>query len=238
MQQGRPTHAVSAASGAGLACPKLTLAGCKQSVLTDRLDYTCSCQALSCSTVWTCCQGIHLADCRQAILTDRLDFNRSCWTGISDEAKDFVHQLLQREPGERPTAREALQHPWLRGGTVEERTQGTPLSLSAVQRIQVTCLPSCPMLVVTCGNQQQTASTATSAYTMGAASPAHPASRQAVLPFANHGGTPLSLIAAAAHEICQYTWSWIQCASPQGTAASLLHWCASCINLRFAVLPL
>ena len=92
--------------------------------------------------LWTCSQGVHLADCRQAILTDRLDFKRSCWTGISDEAKDFVQQLLQREPGERRTAREALQHPWLLGGTVEERNQGKPLSLSAVQRIQVTCLPS------------------------------------------------------------------------------------------------
>ena len=87
-----------------------------------------------------CSQGVHPADCRQAILTDRLDFKRSCWAGISDEAKDFVRQLLQREPGERPTAREALQHPWLLGGTVEERNQGKPLSLSAVQRIQVTCL--------------------------------------------------------------------------------------------------
>ncbi len=89
-----------------------------------------------------CSQGVHLADCRQAILTDRLDFKRSCWAGISDEAKNFVQQLLQRGPGDRPTAREALQHPWLRGGTVEERSQGKPLSLSAVQRIQVTCLPS------------------------------------------------------------------------------------------------
>eukprot|EP00891_Asterochloris_glomerata_P002541 jgi/Astpho2/2541/Aster-04254 len=103
----------------------------------------------------------------QAILTDRLDFKRSCWAGISDEAKNFVQQLLQRGPGDRPTAREALQHPWLRGGTVEERSQGKPLSLSAVQRIQfclaVLCdvavtkaaLPADDVAVTTCVTWQQ-----------------------------------------------------------------------------------
>jgi calcium-dependent protein kinase len=72
----------------------------------------------------------------QSILTDKLDFSKGYWAGVSDEAKDFVKQLLQRDPEQRPTAKQALQHPWLKGGTVSERTKGKPLSLSVVQRIQ------------------------------------------------------------------------------------------------------
>ena len=78
-----------------------------------------------------------VTSCRQSILTDKLDFNKGYWAGVSDEAKDFVKQLLQRDPEQRPTAKQALQHPWLKGGTVAERTKGKPLSLSVVQRIQV-----------------------------------------------------------------------------------------------------
>jgi calcium-dependent protein kinase len=76
--------------------------------------------------------------CRQSILIDKLNFKRSCWEGISDEAKDFVAQLLNRDPAKRPTAKQALKHPWLRGSAAE-RSTGRPLSLKVVQRIQA-CL--------------------------------------------------------------------------------------------------
>lgn len=71
----------------------------------------------------------------RSILTDKLDFNRSYWQDISPEARDFVRTLLERDPRKRPTAREALQHPWLRGSVAERRT-GRPLNLNVVQRIQ------------------------------------------------------------------------------------------------------
>eukprot|EP01024_Parvocaulis_polyphysoides_P015377 TRINITY_DN16700_c0_g1_i9.p1 TRINITY_DN16700_c0_g1~~TRINITY_DN16700_c0_g1_i9.p1 ORF type:complete len:437 (+),score=81.29 TRINITY_DN16700_c0_g1_i9:273-1583(+) len=70
----------------------------------------------------------------KSVLTDKLDFNRSFWKGISDEAKDFVKFLLERDPEKRPTAKEALQHPFLRGKITERKT-GQPLD-SVVQRIQ------------------------------------------------------------------------------------------------------
>jgi hypothetical protein len=41
-----------------------------------------------------------------------------------------------RDPEKRPTAREALQHPWLAGGTVADRGTGAPLHHTVVQRIQ------------------------------------------------------------------------------------------------------
>ena len=35
------------------------------------------------------------------------------WSSVSDEAKNFVRKLLDRDPESRPTARAALLHPWL-----------------------------------------------------------------------------------------------------------------------------
>lgn len=42
------------------------------------------------------------------------DFNDPMWRTISDTAKDFIMYLLSYEENTRPTALEALQHPWLR----------------------------------------------------------------------------------------------------------------------------
>eukprot|EP01025_Chloroclados_australasicus_P037808 TRINITY_DN3866_c0_g4_i1.p1 TRINITY_DN3866_c0_g4~~TRINITY_DN3866_c0_g4_i1.p1 ORF type:complete len:632 (-),score=82.18 TRINITY_DN3866_c0_g4_i1:442-2337(-) len=71
----------------------------------------------------------------RSILSDPIDFNKPYWHGISDDAKDFVRRLLNRDPKKRPTAKEALQHPFLKGQS-NERGQGEPLSLAVVQRIQ------------------------------------------------------------------------------------------------------
>lgn len=72
---------------------------------------------------------------RRSILADEPSFKRSCWHDVSDEAKDFVTQLLNKDPTKRPSAHEALQHPWLQG-TVADRTVGPPLASTVVARIQ------------------------------------------------------------------------------------------------------
>lgn len=61
--------------------------------------------------------------CRKSVLTDPLDFTKPWWNDISEEAKDFVSRLLERDPERRPTAKQALEHPWLRG-TSRERSTG------------------------------------------------------------------------------------------------------------------
>eukprot|EP01026_Neomeris_dumetosa_P081538 TRINITY_DN917_c0_g1_i1.p1 TRINITY_DN917_c0_g1~~TRINITY_DN917_c0_g1_i1.p1 ORF type:complete len:604 (+),score=84.81 TRINITY_DN917_c0_g1_i1:162-1973(+) len=71
----------------------------------------------------------------KSILSDKIDFNRSYWQGISPEAKDFVSTLLNRDPHKRPTAKEALQHPFLKGKVTERKT-GQPIAMAVVQRIQ------------------------------------------------------------------------------------------------------
>jgi len=40
-------------------------------------------------------------------------FEDKCWTSISDNAKDFITKLLTYNQLDRPTAENALQHPWI-----------------------------------------------------------------------------------------------------------------------------
>lgn len=71
----------------------------------------------------------------RSVLTDKVDYNMPWWEGLSDEAKDFVHTLLDRDPAKRPSAKEALKHPWLQGNS-SERSVGKQIDVSVVARIQ------------------------------------------------------------------------------------------------------
>ncbi|GIL43935.1 hypothetical protein Vafri_1520 [Volvox africanus] len=71
----------------------------------------------------------------RAILTEEPKFTNRAWEGVSEEAKDFVRLLLNKDPAKRPTAKQALAHPWLQGKS-DQRTQGAPLARTVVQRLQ------------------------------------------------------------------------------------------------------
>ncbi|GLI63029.1 hypothetical protein VaNZ11_005889, partial [Volvox africanus] len=78
-----------------------------------------------------------------AILYGDLDFSRSPWDVISPAAKEFVSSLLQRDPSIRPTAAEALNHPWLQqydpaaaAASGDGSSSTRPLNDSLVQRLQ------------------------------------------------------------------------------------------------------
>ncbi|KAJ9067976.1 Calmodulin-dependent protein kinase cmk2 [Entomophthora muscae] len=43
------------------------------------------------------------------------------WSGISEEAKNFISLLLKSDPIERLTAKEALEHPWFSGITASDQ---------------------------------------------------------------------------------------------------------------------
>ncbi|MEA2189044.1 MAG: calcium/calmodulin-dependent protein kinase, partial [Solirubrobacteraceae bacterium] len=51
----------------------------------------------------------------QAILRADFSFPPEYWRGVSEEAKDFIRKCLTVKPGARPTAHEALQHPFVAG---------------------------------------------------------------------------------------------------------------------------
>ncbi|RCV32094.1 hypothetical protein SETIT_6G230300v2 [Setaria italica] len=50
----------------------------------------------------------------QAILRGGIDFNREPWPRVSAAAKDLVRRMLDADPSTRPTARQVLEHPWLK----------------------------------------------------------------------------------------------------------------------------
>lgn len=49
----------------------------------------------------------------QAILAGDYKFDDEYWSGVSDTAKNFVSTCLTLDAEKRPTAKEALEHPWL-----------------------------------------------------------------------------------------------------------------------------
>jgi calcium-dependent protein kinase len=50
-----------------------------------------------------------------SVRAGRYDFDSPEWTYVSNEAKDFISNLLLLKPSQRLTAEEALRHPWLSG---------------------------------------------------------------------------------------------------------------------------
>jgi len=79
----------------------------------------------------------------RAILEDPLDLDTAPWDVISEEAKDFVDHLLERDPKKRPTARAALLHPWLQTNDAQWKSKqrrqvsgGVALGGQVVARLQ------------------------------------------------------------------------------------------------------
>ena len=52
-------------------------------------------------------------DIEAAIKKGKFSFRGRVWNEVSDEALDFIQELLTYSPEDRPTAEQALQHPWL-----------------------------------------------------------------------------------------------------------------------------
>ena len=48
-----------------------------------------------------------------AITAGDFEFDDSEWVGITEDSQDFIKTLLQKDPSDRPSAGEALNHPWL-----------------------------------------------------------------------------------------------------------------------------
>ncbi|CAK4127858.1 unnamed protein product [Aphanomyces euteiches] len=53
------------------------------------------------------------ATIKNRIMRAKVSFKHADCKGISPEAKDLITQLLQKDPSQRPSARDILQHPWM-----------------------------------------------------------------------------------------------------------------------------
>lgn len=81
-------------------------------------------------------QVFNSKDVFRVVLYSHLDFESHPWESVSPEAKDFVQSLLQRDEKLRPTAEQALAHPWLREDWEGGPAADVPLSDTIVQRLQ------------------------------------------------------------------------------------------------------
>jgi serine/threonine protein kinase len=63
----------------------------------------------------------------QAILSNEIDWDAPELQPLSAAARDFLERLLQRNPVLRPSAAEALEHPWL---AVEGAANDMPLKVN------------------------------------------------------------------------------------------------------------
>lgn len=54
-------------------------------------------------------------------------------TGLTEEAKRFVRLLVNLDPQARPSAQEALEHPWLQCAAAPEATDKTPLARTTAE---------------------------------------------------------------------------------------------------------
>ena len=74
----------------------------------------------------------------QRIKTADVHFDGPRWVGISQEAKNFVLYLLTRDPKKRPTALEAMSHPWLKTmlGQFSEDSTVSEIEMDVLQNIR------------------------------------------------------------------------------------------------------
>ena len=70
----------------------------------------------------------------QLIIKADLKFPSNLFRDISEEAKDFMRQLLKRSPTERMTTKQALEHPWLLNA--KDPNQQAKLSTNIMNNLQ------------------------------------------------------------------------------------------------------
>ena len=58
-------------------------------------------------------KGVNDNRVMSAISNAEYEFDLTEWQDKTEESKDFINMLLQKEPAKRPSASEALSHPWL-----------------------------------------------------------------------------------------------------------------------------
>lgn len=63
------------------------------------------------------------------------------WEGVSSEAKHFLRSLLSKDPMDRPTAVEALAHPWLAATECKTECKTAPPGADMRQSVAGTCPP-------------------------------------------------------------------------------------------------
>lgn len=79
----------------------------------------------------------------KAVITDEIPINYGPWLRLSPEGLQLVQQLLMRDPSQRITAADALQHSWFRrhlrqanGSAHMQQKHGSTVANVAIQELQ------------------------------------------------------------------------------------------------------
>lgn len=57
--------------------------------------------------------GHNNGETHESVLRGQCSFDSREWSGVSQEAWDFIRRLLQKDPRKRMAADQALNHPWI-----------------------------------------------------------------------------------------------------------------------------
>ncbi|CAL9230457.1 unnamed protein product [Arabidopsis halleri] len=66
------------------------------------------------------------------IIKGEIDFQSQPWLSISESAKDLVRKLLTKDPKQRISAAQALEHPWIKGGEAPDK----PIDSAVLSRMK------------------------------------------------------------------------------------------------------
>ena len=67
----------------------------------------------------------------------KFSFQDAVWGNVSDEAKDFITALLTKDQDKRPSAEEALQHPWiLKVNELQKSNLNADVAMGALKNLQ------------------------------------------------------------------------------------------------------
>lgn len=83
---------------------------------------------------WENVRNASLNDVWRSILTEEINWSAAELRPLSPGALDILKLMLRREPEDRPSASDLLEHPWLREHSAE--ASSLPLKGSVVQRLQ------------------------------------------------------------------------------------------------------
>ena len=70
----------------------------------------------------------------QNVLKGSFDFSAPVWQSISDEAKDLITKLLNRQADERYTSEEAFNHPWIQRQRKKEE-EGLTIPIDVIKNM-------------------------------------------------------------------------------------------------------
>ncbi|KAG1662768.1 hypothetical protein FOA52_006794 [Chlamydomonas sp. UWO 241] len=85
---------------------------------------------------WSNTRNPALSKVWKSILTEQPNLSGSAWKGISEDAKEFIRWVLNKDSEKRPTAKQALKHAWLAGMDKTQRGRGKRMSRTVVQKLQ------------------------------------------------------------------------------------------------------